>query len=80
MDNLLVVHYLLEQISTVIDVRKDSGMHIIFGAPRSVSFTIEELMLNDLLNFSNFVDQKQIDVTFGLIQRCTKKLMPLITP
>lgn len=62
MDNLLIIHYLFEQITSVIDVRKESGINIIFGAPRSLSFMIEDIFLNDLMNFCNYIDQDMINV------------------
>jgi hypothetical protein len=72
-DNLLVIHYLLEQITSVIDVRKDAGAQVVFGAPSCLSFMIEDIVANDLMNFCNYFDDKQIEVWFKVNSRCIKR-------
>jgi hypothetical protein len=61
-DNLLVIHYLFEQISSVIDVRKDSVVNPLFGAPRGVQFKLEEIVHDDLMNFCKYIDKEQIEL------------------
>ena len=72
MDNLLLVHYLFEQMTTVIDVRRDFGVNIIFGAPRALFFKLEEIAMDDLMLFSKLIGEDQIEVQW-VYASCTKK-------
>ena len=56
------MHYLFEQITSVIDVRRDIGVNIIFGAPRCLKFKVEDIFLDELLHFTKLIDEEQIGV------------------
>lgn len=59
---MLVVHYLMEQITTTIDVRKEGAVNTIFDAPKPVAVKLEEIYIDELMNFCNYVDHDMIKV------------------
>ena len=67
------MHYILEQISTVIDVRKEGGVNTIFGAPRTITPKLEEIIVDDLMNFCNYIDKDMVEVNILQIALQTEK-------